>query len=143
MVIISSILAAIALPNYLRQTGKARESEFQTVLGSINRTQQAYHVEKQTFAQGSDGVETLGMLGISLDNRYIDDLTITGDPSSSTTTITNNEFSVDGTRAFSGGTYFDGTGLYSGIICRSFDIEASISPPTDSTTCPVDTDRLF
>ncbi len=143
MTIIVGILAAIAIPNFLRQTGKARELEFQNVIGTVRRAQQGYHFENQTFAQGATYTDTLTMLGISLSNNYIDELSITGDQSSSTVNITNNEFFKDGTRAFSGGTYFDGLGLYTGIICRSFDSIDKIDPPIDTNTCPANSERLF
>ncbi len=49
VVIIIGVLAAIALPNLLGQVGKAREAEAKTALGSLNRGQQAYFLEKGTF----------------------------------------------------------------------------------------------
>ncbi|MCL1491400.1 MAG: type IV pilin-like G/H family protein [Pseudanabaena sp. Salubria-1] len=50
VIIIIGILAAIALPSFLNQASKARQSEAKTYVGSMNRSQQAYYLEKQEFA---------------------------------------------------------------------------------------------
>ncbi|WP_071518622.1 type IV pilin-like G/H family protein [Geitlerinema sp. PCC 9228] len=50
VIIIIGILAAIALPNFLNQANRARESEARTQLGSINRAQQAFRLENGSFA---------------------------------------------------------------------------------------------
>ena len=49
VIIIIGILAAIALPSFLNQASKARQSEAKTYVGSINRAQQAYYLERQQF----------------------------------------------------------------------------------------------
>ena len=50
VIIIIGILAAIALPSFLNQANKARQSEARNYVGSINRAQQAFYLEKQQFA---------------------------------------------------------------------------------------------
>lgn len=50
VIIIIGILAAIALPSFLNQANKAKESEAKQYVGSMNRTQQAYFLEKDTFS---------------------------------------------------------------------------------------------
>lgn len=50
VIIIIGILAAIALPSFLNQAAKARQSEGSTYVGSLNRAQQAYYVEQGKFA---------------------------------------------------------------------------------------------
>lgn len=50
VVIIIGVLAAIALPNLLGQVAKGRQAEARTNMGAINRAQQAYRLEKATFA---------------------------------------------------------------------------------------------
>ena len=47
--IIVGVLAAIALPTMLSQTAKGREAEGKSNLGTINRAQQAYRLEKARF----------------------------------------------------------------------------------------------
>ncbi|HEY9906784.1 MAG TPA: type IV pilin-like G/H family protein [Thermosynechococcaceae cyanobacterium] len=67
VIIIIGILAAIALPSFLNQANKAKESEAKQYVGSMNRTQQAYLLENNVFASE---ISLLG-LGISTDtNNY-------------------------------------------------------------------------
>jgi type IV pilus assembly protein PilA len=60
VIIIIGILAAIALPSFLNQASKARQSEAKTYIGSMNRSQQAYYLEKQQFSP------TLTSLGVGI-----------------------------------------------------------------------------
>jgi type IV pilus assembly protein PilA len=57
VVIIIGILAAIALPSMLNQSNKAKEAGAKTALGAINRAQQAYQLETNTFAATFDGLK--------------------------------------------------------------------------------------
>jgi type IV pilus assembly protein PilA len=50
VIIIIGILSAIALPSFLNQANKAKQSEAKTYVGSMNRAQQAYYLENDTFA---------------------------------------------------------------------------------------------
>ncbi|NMF85542.1 type IV pilin-like G/H family protein [Nodosilinea sp. P-1105] len=50
VIIIIGILAAIALPAFLNQANRARQSEATTYVGSVNRAQQAYRLENRTFS---------------------------------------------------------------------------------------------
>jgi prepilin-type N-terminal cleavage/methylation domain-containing protein len=52
VIIIIGILSAIALPSFLNQAAKARQSEARTNVGALNRAQQAYYLENQTFSNG-------------------------------------------------------------------------------------------
>ena len=60
VIIIIGILAAIALPAFLNQANRARQSEATTYVGSINRAQQAYRLENPVFAP------EIGLLGLGL-----------------------------------------------------------------------------
>ena len=66
VIIIIGILAAIALPSFLNQANKARQSEAQTYVGSMNRAQQAHYLENRQFAEDLDD---LG-LGIRAATEY-------------------------------------------------------------------------
>ena len=52
VIIIIGILAAIALPSFLNQTSKAKQSEAKTYVSTMNKTQQAFYNEKGKFALG-------------------------------------------------------------------------------------------
>ena len=56
VIIIIGILAAIALPSFLNQANKARQSEASTYVGSMNRGQQAYYLEQSVFATDIDAL---------------------------------------------------------------------------------------
>lgn len=66
VIIIIGILAAIALPSFLNQANKARQVEAKTYVGSMNRAQQAYFLEKSAFSTNMNGLE----LGISASSNY-------------------------------------------------------------------------
>ncbi len=64
VIIIIGILAAIALPAFLNQANKAKQSEAKTYVGSMNRAQQAYYLEKSAFVIVDSDFGKLG-LGIA------------------------------------------------------------------------------
>jgi type IV pilus assembly protein PilA len=61
VIIIIGILSAIALPNFLNQSAKAKQSEAKTTIGSVNSAQTAYRQENSSFAGGTDGMTTLAL----------------------------------------------------------------------------------
>ncbi len=66
VIIIIGILSAIALPSFLNQANKAKQSEAKTYIGSMNRAQQAYYLENGNFAfNGSDASLTTDALAFS------------------------------------------------------------------------------
>ena len=65
VIIIIGILSAIALPSFLNQANRARQSEAQTYVGSMNRAQQAYYLENVSF---TEDISDLG-LGITEDTQ--------------------------------------------------------------------------
>lgn len=54
VIIIIGILSAIALPAFLNQAAKAKQSEAKQTLGALNRGQQAYRLENPAFATNID-----------------------------------------------------------------------------------------
>ena len=65
VIIIIGILAAIALPAFLNQANKAKQAEAKTNVGSMNRAQQAYYLEKAEFVDGAVP-EDFGKLGLGI-----------------------------------------------------------------------------
>ena len=51
VIIIIGILAAIALPSFLNQANKAKQSEGKQYVSSINKGQQAFYVENTGFGR--------------------------------------------------------------------------------------------
>ncbi len=60
VIIIIGILSAIALPSFLNQANKAKQSEAKTIVGSMNRAQQTYYLENNKFAD-ADNFAGLGL----------------------------------------------------------------------------------
>ena len=124
VVIIIGVLAAVALPNLLKQVGKSRETEIKNAAGTVNRSQQSYHFERQAFAPA------LSFLGISVPNEYISNAStlgiVGGTSSGATVQPENSNYVNDGTRAYSGRIeYVDGN--YSQVLCQS-DAVTDVAP---------------
>lgn len=66
VIIIIGILAAIALPSFLNQANKAKQSEAKIYIGSMNRAQQAYYLENSKFAVDMDELS----IGLGNTNDY-------------------------------------------------------------------------
>ncbi|TFI51286.1 prepilin-type N-terminal cleavage/methylation domain-containing protein [Mastigocladus laminosus UU774] len=85
VIIIIGILSAIALPSFLNQANKGKQSEAKQYAGSMNRAQQAYFLENGEF---STGINQLG-LGINTQTenyKY--------EVSGTTSAVTNNGLSL-------------------------------------------------
>ena len=54
VVIMIGVLAAIAFPNLLRQVGRARQAEARVNLGIVNRAQQTFRLQYNTFGTVAD-----------------------------------------------------------------------------------------
>ncbi len=67
VIIIIGILSAIALPAFLNQANKAKQSEAKQYVGTMMRTQQAFYLEKAAFATDLD---TLGRPIVSATDNY-------------------------------------------------------------------------
>lgn len=54
VIIIIGILSAIALPSFLNQSAKAKQSEAKNTISSVNSAQTAYRTENSSFADNMD-----------------------------------------------------------------------------------------
>ena len=136
VVIIIGVLAAVALPNLLSQVGKARESEGKTTVGSVNRAQQAYHFERQTFANGVDLTAAQNALGVVVDPEFYT-YSITGTDANAQVLAINSDAINDGTRNY-GGSIAYASGAYSTILCQTDEVGGSVTPNTAATGCGSD-----
>lgn len=135
VVIIIGVLAAVALPNLLGQVGKARESEGKNGVGTINRAQQAYHFERQTFANNVSVTSPDNELGVVIKTDYYNNWTVGGNSTFANVTAAPRQATKDGVRTYSGAVAFS-NGTYSNIICQSNKIGANASAPSNTTQCP-------
>jgi type IV pilus assembly protein PilA len=79
VIIIIGILSAIALPSFLNQANKARESEAKQYVGSMNRAQQANYLERTTFTTD------FGQLGLGIASQTTNYVYSMGSPSAANT----------------------------------------------------------
>lgn len=134
VIIIGGILSAIALPTILNQVNKAKESEARLYVGSVNKAQQAYFMEKARF---SDSINKLGV-GVSDTENYVYVTTLGTDPSdnSNVAYTTATQVNTD-LRAFAGQTWngIGGNNLLSfAVVCAS---QPGGAPPTITNhQCP-------
>jgi prepilin-type N-terminal cleavage/methylation domain-containing protein len=70
VIIIIGILAAIALPSFLSQANKAKQSEAKQYLSSINKGQQAFYAEQGGFVGVVTEVDKLGLGIKTATNNY-------------------------------------------------------------------------
>lgn len=137
VVIIIGVLAAIALPNLLAQVGKARESELKNTVGTVNRAQQAFHFERQSFTG------TLANLGVTVTYQYQTQPTLGTNNTGTANIITNsnNAFTANGTRGYGGRIDFTAGGTYATGVCGTL-VTANVGEvptavtTTGATTCP-------
>lgn len=131
VVIIVGILATVALPNFLIQVGKARETEAKTNLSSIGQSQQAYFLEKSTFA---DQISKL-VLNLPTNGAYTFPDPVSADTSLVKHTAINPTALDQSTRNYSMGVYFF-SGDFGIVLCQSSDIGGvAEAPSTFTNTC--------
>jgi type IV pilus assembly protein PilA len=128
-IMIIGVLSAIALPSYLNQTSKAKGTEAKANLGTINRAQQVYYLEKNVLAN------TLNILDAKISQRYYSYGIASASSTDVETTTTSQtpDLRVYSTRLEQSGSNF------LQIICESQDIVANGSVatvPSSLASCP-------
>jgi type IV pilus assembly protein PilA len=118
VIIIIGILSAIALPSFLNQANKAKQSEAKQYIASINKGQQAYYAEESDFGSA---VSVLG-LGIKTDTQNytygVARATISGNLGATAQTTN----AAAGLRAYAGTVYLTASGgalTSATILCES------------------------
>ena len=132
VVIIVGVLAAVGMPNLLGQIGKARETEASSQLGSVGRSQQAYHFEAKTFAPD---MASLGQ-NIAVNSGYYNfpDPSTVNDSIVKHQAVATTPYDIS-SRNFSVGVYFN-SGSYLSVLCRAqAPTSAVLAPDTPVDTC--------
>jgi prepilin-type N-terminal cleavage/methylation domain-containing protein len=88
VIIIIGILSAIALPSFLNQANKAKQSEAKTYVGSMNRAQQAFYLEKNAFVTAASDFGKLG-LGVATTTTNYNYTTADGGGGTTTVSVAN------------------------------------------------------
>ncbi|PZV13224.1 MAG: hypothetical protein DCF22_11215 [Leptolyngbya sp.] len=154
VIIIIGILAAIALPAFLNQANKAKQSEAKQYVGSLMRAQQAYYLEKSSF---TSDVNVLGRPVASDTDNYTYPMVITA-PGTVTETINitgKNKATKPSLKSYIGGvalavipaTSETTTGA---LLCEATGpnttptplTQANIAPPAGTPTCSAGTVKV-
>jgi type IV pilus assembly protein PilA len=85
VIIIIGILAAISLPNFMNQTAKAKQSEARQNISLINKAQNIYRVDKNSFASKFDNLAIAVLKGNTTDSTFNYDYTLSSNTNDSTT----------------------------------------------------------
>lgn len=114
VIIIIGVLSAVALPNLLGQIGKARETEMKQGVGTVNRTQQGYHFEREVFAPSNTS------LGVDFETGdFLNDIGVTTASADEAYSLpVNNDAVDDGVRLYASGIAFN-AGNYTSVICQT------------------------
>jgi len=99
VIIIIGILAAIALPNFLNQTAKAKQSEGKQNIALVNKTQNAFRAENSSFASTFDVLAIGSVTGAGGGTTTNYTYAIVGTVDSATVTAT---FRDNGLKSYSG-----------------------------------------
>ncbi|MTJ52445.1 prepilin-type N-terminal cleavage/methylation domain-containing protein [Anabaena sp. UHCC 0253] len=121
VIIIIGILSAIALPSFLNQAAKAKQSEAKTYIGSVNRAQQSYRIENTQFATDIAKLE----IGIPTSTpSYEYEVTVGG---VSTAEFEAKALDAKSLKSFSGGVVILDSGQTSAVACQTTGV--SDAPP--------------
>jgi len=131
VIVIIGVLSAIALPGYLNQAAKARGSEAKSSVGTINRSQQAYRLEKSSFAGA------LTNLDVKLSGKFYSYSVGTATATDSSVQAVN--LSTD-LKSYSGAIaqiVAGGVDFFGQVVCESTSINGVIPTPVAPTSAGV------
>ena len=138
VIIIIGILSAIALPSFLNQAAKAKQTEAKTYVGSVNRAQQAYRIANPAFGSSVESLE-IGIPTLTTEYTY----TIAQD-SIESTEFTATPADVASLRGYAGGVLILNSGQTEAVACQNsavFNQDGSALPSINlSTTTPTAAD---
>lgn len=131
VIIIIGILSAIALPAFLSQANKAKQTEAKQYVASINKGQQAYYAENTSFGTN------VGVLGLGLKtatNNYIYGVTSLADGNGAQANAAPVTSAATALKGYSGGVGLVSAGeakTTQSILCQSIGstVNASTVPP--------------
>jgi type IV pilus assembly protein PilA len=132
VIIIIGILAAIALPNFLNQGAKAKQTEARQNIGLINRTQTAFRSENQEFATSFDRLATGTLTGATAASTSNYSYVLNGVTDSATIIATARDGAL---KAYSGGnsrfTNAQSQSVVASVVCEA------VAPGTTAAVIPV------
>jgi type IV pilus assembly protein PilA len=143
VIIIIGILSAIALPSFINQAAKAKQTEAKTTISSVNKAQQTQRIENGSFATSITNL-SIGLTASSTAN-YDYNLVAVGTGASAT--ITASAKDKTSLKGYSGGVFISTpTGDAPSIICQTTGVQNTTSAdaltPNTATACPANMEIL-
>ena len=137
VIIIIGILSAIALPSFLSQSAKAKQTEGKSFVGTVNRAQQAFRMENQNFTSTPADLQVNIPLTAAGDTSgnfyYVYTLSSPANATSTTFTAVPVNAETSTLRAYAGGVTVLGSGQTAAAACMTT-IPASAAPAVTLTT---------
>ena len=134
VIIIIGILSAIALPSFINQAAKAKQTEAKTTVSSVNKGQQTRRIEQGTFATTVTDL-AIGLTAATTANYTYSLGTTTATGTSAT--ITASASDTNSLKGYGGGVFIATTGDAPSIICQTTAVQGTVTAlvPTNATTC--------
>ena len=136
VIIIIGILSAIALPSFINQAAKAKQTEAKTTISSVNKAQQTQRIEQGAFATSITNLS----IGLTATRTANYDYTLTATPTGSTATISASALDPTSLKGYSSAVIISApTGDAPSIICQTTGVQTNATAPvvpTSATACP-------
>lgn len=134
VIIIIGILSAIALPSFLSQAAKSKQTEAKTFVGAVNRAQQAHRMENTTFSSDLAALQ----VNIPATTEYYNYTIPTATASNTTFNAIPRDAETSTLRAYAGGVSVLTNGQTSAVACMTTGVSGSaptINFPTTGAAC--------
>ena len=145
VIIIIGILSAIALPSFISQAAKAKQTEAKTIISAFNKAQQTQRIETGLYATSISSL-SIGLNATSTGNYDYTALPNTsGTAGGANATIVASAKDPNSVRGYSGGVFISTTaGNSPSIICQTTAVQGAFTVvvPTSGTACGTDMEIL-
>jgi type IV pilus assembly protein PilA len=134
VIIIIGILSAIALPSFLSQAAKAKQTEAKSFVGAVNRAQQAFRMENTTFTTDVAALQ----VNIPTQTEYYGYTIPSATASNTTFNAAPGAGETSTLRAYAGGVSILANGQTSSVACMTTGVAGAapgINFPTTGAAC--------
>jgi type IV pilus assembly protein PilA len=137
VIIIIGILAAIALPNFLNQDVKAKQTEAKQNIALVNKTQNSFRAENSSFATSFDVLAIGSVTGSATGQTSNYNYTIAGGTETATIIASAKDTAL---KSFSGGNirYSNSASqsVIGTVICEMIAVGSTATAPATTGTAP-------
>ncbi|MFM6269936.1 MAG: type IV pilin protein [Dolichospermum sp.] len=143
VIVIIGILSAIALPSFINQAAKAKQTEAKTTISSVNKAQQTLRIENGAFATSITSLS----IGLTATRTANYDYTLTATAIGTSATISALALDPNSVKGYGGGVFISApTGDAPSIICQTTGVQGTTSAgaltPSSATACPANMEIL-